>query len=374
MVDSFLAVVLGFSTILLGLTALYFYRDANNKNKQSEFEEFSKKLNASNKEEIDKTWKPYKEQLQRDLDILKASIEQQKAIAIKNSERFDSKIEDLLNATSGMQEDAQNLTKALKGDTKQQGDWGEQILKKALEDAGLVEGLEYELQPSYKGKDGDQLRPDAVIKLSDGRNIIIDSKVSLTAYERYVRSDNDDDKKNSLKEHINSIKNHVKQLSDKGYADIEEIGSPDFIFIFVPIDSALSLALSHDWNVQELANKNKIAFMTPIHLISILKMTAYMWRVDKQQKHAEEVANRAGLLLDKYSNFSEAFSNIAEKLQDAMASYEIAHNRLTEGKGSLHTQMELLEEAGMKGKKSISLITSASPVIWILFEERQVTP
>ena len=202
MVDSFLAVVLGFSTILLGLTALYFYRDANNKNKQSEFEEFSKKLNASNKEEIDKTWKPYKEQLQRDLDILKASIEQQKAIAIKNSERFDSKIEDLLNATSGMQEDAQNLTKALKGDTKQQGDWGEQILKKALEDAGLVEGLEYELQPSYKGKDGDQLRPDAVIKLSDGRNIIIDSKVSLTAYERYVRSDNDDDKKNSLKEQL----------------------------------------------------------------------------------------------------------------------------------------------------------------------------
>ena len=354
MVDSFLAVVLGFSTILLGLTALYFYRDANNKNKQSEFEEFSKKLNASNKEEIDKTWKPYKEQLQRDLDILKASIEQQKAIAIKNSERFDSKIEDLLNATSGMQEDAQNLTKALKGDTKQQGDWGEQILKKALEDAGLVEGLEYELQPSYKGKDGDQLRPDAVIKLSDGRNIIIDSKVSLTAYERYVRSDNDDDKKNSLKEHINSIKNHVKQLSDKGYADIETIESPDFIFIFVPIDSALSLALSHDWNIQELANKNKIAFMTPIHLISILKMTAYMWRVDKQQKHAEEVANRAGLLLDKYSNFSEAFSNIAEKLQDAMTSYEIAHNRLTEGKGSLHTQMELLEEAGMKGKKSIS--------------------
>ena len=210
-----------------------------------------------------------------------------------------------------MQEDAQNLTRALKGDTKQQGDWGEQILKRALEDAGLIESLEYELQPSYKGKDGNQLRPDAVIKLSDGRNIIIDSKVSLTAYERYVRSDNDEDMKDLLKEHINSIKNHVKQLSEKGYSEIEELDSPDFIFIFVPIDSALSLALSNDWSVQELANEKKIAFMTPIHLISILKMTAYMWRVDKQQKHAEEVANRAGLLLDKYSNFSEAFSNIA---------------------------------------------------------------
>ena len=252
--DSFLVVVLSFSTILLGLIAIYFYREGYNKNKHSEFEEFSKKLNASNKEEIDKTWKPYKEQLQRDLDILKTSIEQQKEIAIKNSERFNAKIEDLLNATSGMQEDAQNLTKALKGDTKQQGDWGEQILKKALEDAGLVEDLEYELQPSYKSKDGGQLRPDAVIKLSDGRNIIIDSKVSLTAYERYVRSDNDEDMKGLLKEHIHSIKNHVKQLSDKGYSDLEEIESPDFIFIFVPIDSALSLALSNDWSVQELAN------------------------------------------------------------------------------------------------------------------------
>ena len=248
--DTFLIVVLGFSTVLFGLITIYLFKKSNNnENKQLEFEEFSKKLNDSNKEEIDKTWKPYKEQLQRDLDILKNSIEQQKATAIKNSERFNSKIEDLLNATSGMQEDAQNLTRALKGDTKQQGDWGEQILKRALEDAGLIENLEYELQPSYKGKDGNQLRPDAVIKLSDGRNIIIDSKVSLTAYERYVRSDNDEDMKDLLKEHINSIKNHVKQLSEKGYSDIEELDSPDFIFIFVPIDSALSLALSNDWSV-----------------------------------------------------------------------------------------------------------------------------
>ena len=352
--ETFLISVLGVTSVMLGLVAFYFFNESKKENKHAEFEEFSKKLNASNKEEIDKTWKPYKEQLQRDLDILKNSIEQQKETAIKNSERFNSKIEDLLNATSGMQEDAQNLTRALKGDTKQQGDWGEQILKRALEDAGLIENLEYELQPSYKGKDGNQLRPDAVIKLSDGRNIIIDSKVSLTAYERYVRSDNDEDMKDLLKEHINSIKNHVKQLSEKGYSDIEELDSPDFIFIFVPIDSALSLALSNDWSVQELANEKKIAFMTPIHLISILKMTAYMWRVDKQQKHAEKVADRAGLLLDKYSNFSEAFSNIAEKLEDAMESYDIAHKRLTDGKGSLHTQMELLEEAGMKGKKSLT--------------------
>ena len=210
--DTFLIIVLGFSTVLFGLITIYLFKQSNNQNKQLEFEEFSKKLNDSNKEEIDKTWKPYKEQLQRDLDILKNSIEQQKATAIKNSERFNSKIEDLLNATSGMQEDAQNLTRALKGDTKQQGDWGEQILKRALEDAGLIESLEYELQPSYKGKDGNQLRPDAVIKLSDGRNIIIDSKVSLTAYERYVRSDNDEDMNDLLKELINSIKNHVKQL------------------------------------------------------------------------------------------------------------------------------------------------------------------
>jgi len=159
--DTIFIIVLSFSTFALSLTSAYLlwlvFFKSDNKNKQSEFEEFSKKLNDSNKEEIDKTWRPYKEQLQRDLDILKKSIEQQKETAIKNSERFNSKIEDLLHATSGMQEDAQNLTKALKGDTKQQGDWGEQILKRALEDAGLIESLEYELQPSYKGKDGNQL-------------------------------------------------------------------------------------------------------------------------------------------------------------------------------------------------------------------------
>jgi len=297
---------------------------------------------------------PFKEQLQRELDILKKNIDEQNNQSAKEFGRFEQQFQSLVAATTNMQEDAQNLTKALKGDTKQQGDWGEHILERALEDAGLVEDLEYKLQPNYKTKTGNNVRPDAVVFLTDDRNIIIDSKVSLTAYEEFVNADNDDDKKSFLKSHISSIKNHVKELSEKDYSELEQINSPDYVFMFIPIDSALTVALSNDWSIQELANEKKIAFMTPIHLMSILKMTAFMWRVDKQHKNAADVANRAGLLLDKYANFSDAFSNIAEKLEDAVESYNVAQNRLTDGAGSLHSQMKNLEKLGMKGKKTLS--------------------
>ena len=193
-----------------------------------------------------------------------------------------------------------------------------------------------------------------MVFLTDDRNIIIDSKVSLTAYEEFVNADNENDKKSSLKSHINSIKSHIKELSEKDYSELEEINSPDYVFIFFPIDAALTIALSNDWGIQELANEKKIAFMTPIHLMSILKMTAFMWRVDKQHKNAADVASRAGLLLDKYANFSDAFSDIAEKLEDAVESYNVAQKRLSDGTGNLHSQMKDLEKLGMKGKKTLS--------------------
>ena len=154
-----------------------------------------------------------------------------------------------------------------------------------------------------------------------------------------------------MKEHINSIKNHVKQLSDKGYADIEEIGSPDFIFIFVPIDSALSLALSHDWNVQELANKNKIAFMTPIHLISILKMTAYMWRVDKQSKTIKDIASAASDIYDKTVSVYESFVKANQSLDLAKTKMDEAKLRLQDGSGSLSKKVEKMKKLGRLSTK-----------------------
>jgi len=351
--------------ILSGLILFIFKKDSNT-NKDIKIDEGLKQLiqqvslennttmREANISEIKNTLLPFKEQLQRELDILKKNIDEQNNQSAKEFGRFEQQFQSLVTTTTNMQQNAENLTKALKGDTKQQGDWGEHILERALEDAGLVEDLEYKLQPNYKTKTGNNVRPDAVVFLTDDRNIIIDSKVSLTAYEEFVNADNEDDKKSSLKSHINSIKSHIKELSEKDYSELEEINSPDYVFIFFPIDAALTIALSNDWSIQELANEKKIAFMTPIHLMSILKMTAFMWRVDKQHKNAADVASRAGLLLDKYANFSEAFSDIAEKLEDAVESYNVAQKRLSDGAGNLHSQMKDLEKLGMKGKKTLS--------------------
>ncbi len=312
-------------------------------------------IQNANLTEIKKTLNPFKEQLQRELDVLKENIQQQNIKGAEARAKFGEQINNLLSATTEMQEDAQNLTKALKGDTKQQGDWGEQILEKSLEDAALQKDINYKLQPSYKTKDGGQLRPDAVIFLTEDRNIIIDSKVSLTAYEKYVKTDNSEEKKLYLKEHIASVKNHIMQLSSKNYNELEEINSPDYLFIFFQIEAALSLALSNDMKLQKMANEKRIAFLTPINLMAILRITEHLWQIDKHNKYAEDVAERAGLLLTKYANFIDSFSEVADKLEGAKTSYLMAHKRLTEGSGSLHTQMIELEKLGMKGKKNLSV-------------------
>ena len=247
-----------------------------------------------------------------------------------------------------------NLTKALKGDTKQQGDWGERILERSFEDAGLIENLEYVLQPNYKDRQGNNLRPDAVILLPNDRNIVIDSKVSLTAYERFVNTENEDDKKSFLKEHIQSIKGHIKNLSSKNYNDLEDINAPDYLFIFIPIDSALSVALMNDWDLQTLANEKKIAFATPINLLAILRIAENLWRLDSQNKHAEDIANRAGLLYDKFSNFTKDLFEVGKHLDRAKESYDSAQNKLIEGDGNLFTQVDKLKGLGAKTQKTLS--------------------
>lgn len=304
--------------------------------------------------EIKKTLTPFKEQLQRDIDLLQDSIKKQNLERAASDGKFSQQIDSLLNATGGMQEDAQNLTKALRGDSKQQGDWGEQILEMALEKAGLQENINYLLQPNYKDKKGNNLRPDAVILLPNERNIVIDSKVSLTAYDKFVNSEDEEEKQAHLKDHITSIKNHIKGLSSKNYNDLEGINAPDYLFIFVPIDFALSIALSNNWDVQTMANDNKIAFVTPINLIAILRIAENLWRLDKQNKNAENIASRAGLLFQKFSNFNEDFSKVAEHLNKAQDSYNSARSKLVDGDGNLFSQVDKLKELGAKTQKTLS--------------------
>ena len=311
-------------------------------------------IRDANLSEIKKTLTPFKEQLQRDIDLLQDSIKKQNLERAASDGKFSQQIDSLLNATGGMQEDAQNLTKALRGDSKQQGDWGEQILEMALEKAGLQENINYLLQPNYKDKKGNNLRPDAVILLPNERNIVIDSKVSLTAYDKFVNSEDEEEKQAHLKDHITSIKNHIKGLSSKNYNDLEGINAPDYLFIFVPIDFALSITLSNNWDVQTMANDNKIAFVTPINLIAILRIAENLWRLDKQNKNAENIASRAGLLFQKFSNFNEDFSKVAEHLNKAQDSYNSARSKLVDGDGNLFSQVDKLKELGAKTQKTLS--------------------
>jgi len=351
--------------ILSGLLFLIFKKnskdegdiDFDNKIKQlfkEVTDENNEALRQTNVSELNKTLAPFKEQLQRELTILKENIDSQKELSTKNFGKFEVEFQHLVNLSKGIGEEADNLTKALKGDTKQQGDWGERILERSFEDAGLIEDLEYILQPTYKDKNGDNYRPDAVVKLPDERDVIIDSKVSIKAYVDFVNSENDSDRENYLKLHIKSIKDHIKELSKKDYSRLEGVNSPDFVFMFVPNDSALQVAVTNDnWGIQELANKANISLISPFHLMSVLRITAYMWRIDRQTKNVEKIAERAGLFMDKYSSFVEDFSKISDKLKDAMDSYDNAEKKLVSGSGNLHSQIKLLEEQGMKGKKDI---------------------
>ena len=306
------------------------------------------------KNQLEAKLKPFSELMQREIDQLQESIKKQSLERAKSEGRFTEQIDSLRSATFGMQEDAQNLTKALKGDVQQQGAWGEQVLETALEKAGLQENISYYLQPTYKDRKGNNLRPDAVIMLPNERNIVIDSKVSLTAYDKFVNSEDEEEKQAHLKDHITSIKNHIKGLSSKNYNDLEGINAPDYLFIFVPIDFALSIALSNNWDVQTMANDNKIAFVTPINLIAILRIAENLWRLDKQNKNAENIASRAGLLFQKFSNFNEDFSKVAEHLNKAQDSYNSARSKLVDGDGNLFSQVDKLKELGAKTQKTLS--------------------
>ena len=356
--------------VILGI-AFYFWNQNKNADKAKEdkkqllgeiLEEAKKEIASSINEkhiselknQLDSQLKPFGTQMQREIDQLKKNIEREMLERAKDGAKFGQQIEDLLNATSGMQEDAQSLTKALKGDSQQQGAWGEQILETALEKAGLQENINYLLQPNYKDRQGNNLRPDAVILLPNDRNIVIDSKVSLTAYERFVNAENEDDKKSYLKEHIQSIKGHIKNLSSKNYNDLEDINAPDYLFIFIPIDSALSVALMNDWDLQTLANEKKIAFATPINLLAILRIAENLWRLDSQNKHAEDIADRAGLLYDKFSNFTKDLFEVGKHLDRAKESYDLAQNKLIEGDGNLFTQVDKLKGLGAKTQKTLA--------------------
>jgi DNA recombination protein RmuC len=253
-----------------------------------------------------------------------------------------------------MSEEAERLVKALKGDKKAQGTWGEVVLARLLELSGLREGIEYSREKTLKGETAKRYRPDVIVHLPDNKDIVVDAKVSLSAYEQYVAA-SDDEKvaKKWLDEHVAAIRNHIKRLAEKRYEMLESIATLDFVFIFVPIEPAYLLAVQHDPNLFSFAFEKKIILVSPTTLLSTLRIVENVWRFERQNKNAEEIAKQAGALLDKLAGFVEDLENVGNKLDAARKHWQDAMYKLKDGKsGTVFRRAQKIMELGARSKKS----------------------
>ena len=314
-------------------------------------DEKSVKFTERNKENIKQILTP----LQDKIKLFEDKVDKTHKESIDYHAALRQQIIGLKELNEQMSKEAINLTKALKGDSKTQGNWGELILERVLEKSGLEKDREYVLEKSFNTNDENKtrLRPDVIINLPDNKKMIVDSKVSLTAYEQYVNSENEDDKAQFLKEHIASLNRHVSQLSEKKYEDIYEIESPDFVLLFVPVEPAFGVAINNDNQLYNKAFEKKIIIVTPTTLLATLRTIDSMWQNEKQQRNALEIARQAGALYDKFEGFVNDLTKVGKKMDEAKIEYKGAMNKLVEGRGNLITSVEKIKILGAKAKKSL---------------------
>lgn len=312
-------------------------------------EEKSNKFTEQNKENIKNILSP----LQEKINTFENRIEQTHKESIDYHAALRQQIIGLKDLNEQMSKEATNLTKALKGDSKMQGNWGELVLERVLEKSGLEKDREYFVQQSFTKQDGQRVMPDVVIYLPDNKKMIIDSKVTLTAYERYVNEEDETLQAVHLKEHITSLKRHIDQLSEKNYQDLYDIESPDFILMFVPIEPAFAIAINQDNKLYNQAFEKNIVIVTPSTLLATLRTIDTMWNNEKQQRNAIEIARQAGALYDKFEGLVKDLMGVGKKIDDAKKDYSAAMNKLVEGKGNLITSVEKLKKMGAKAKKSL---------------------
>ena len=312
-------------------------------------EEKTQKFTEQNKENLKNILSP----LQDKILHFEKKVEDTHKESIDYHAALRQQIVSLSEMNAQMSKETINLTKALKGDSKMQGNWGELVLERVLEKSGLEKGREYEVQQAFTTPEGTRILPDVIINLPDGKKMVVDSKVSLTAYEKYVNEEDDVQQNLHLKEHVNSVKRHVEQLSDKRYQDIYQMESPDFVLLFIPIEPAFALALQEDLTLYNKAFEKNIVIVTPSTLLATLRTIDSMWTNQKQQENAIEIARQAGALYDKFEGFVSDLIKIGKKMDEAKVEYSAAMNKLTEGKGNLVTSAEKLKKMGAKAKKAL---------------------
>ncbi len=254
-------------------------------------------------------------------------------------------------------EDALNLTKALKGENKTQGNWGEIVLERILEQSGLREGSEYKTQGSFKDESGKTFRPDVIVHLPQKKDIVIDSKVSLVAYEAFMKAEEPLEKERALKQHIQSIQAHVKGLSEKRYEDLEGLRSLDFVLLFMPIEGAFLLALEQDGSFFKTAYEHNIMVVSPSTLLVTLRTIEHIWRTERQEQNAQEIVRQAENLLDKFAAFAEDMNKIGTHIERTQGAYDDAMNKLSSGKGNLIRRAENMQKLGLKPKKALPIVS-----------------
>jgi DNA recombination protein RmuC len=312
-------------------------------------EEKTLKFTEQNKENLKSILSPLQDKIQ----LFEKKVEDTHKESIDYHAALRQQILGLKEMNEQMSKETINLTKALKGDSKMQGNWGELILERVLEKSGLEKDREYSVQQSFTNESGQRIQPDVIINLPDGKKMVIDAKVSLTAYEKYINEAEDNNQVLFLKEHVTSLKRHVEGLSQKNYQDIYQMESPDFVLLFVPIESAFAVALQEDNSLYNKAFEKNIVIVTPTTLLATLRTIDSMWANQKQQENAIEIARQAGALYDKFEGFVGDLLRIGKKMDEAKVEYSNAMNKLVDGKGNLVTSVEKLKKMGAKAKKSL---------------------
>ncbi|MFT5667744.1 MAG: DNA recombination protein RmuC [Vicingaceae bacterium] len=311
--------------------------------------ENSNELSQTHQKELNQLLQPLKEKIKS----FEENIEKKYIDEIKERTDLKSELSKLLELNNTLNTQAQNLTTALKGDNKTQGNWGEMILERILESSGLQKGIEYETQVSDTNSENKRIQPDVIIKLPENKHLVVDAKVSLVSYEQFNSTREDEERGKHLKSHLLSIRSHIKNLSDKNYQSGVSLQSPDFVLLFMPIEAAFSLALQHDHQLFQYAWERKVVLVSPTTLLASLRTISSVWKNERQTKNAQDIAEKAGNLYDKFVGFIKDMESIDKSLKDAQNHYNDAFNKLSTGRGNLVKRAEKLKELGAKASKSL---------------------
>jgi len=311
--------------------------------------EQSNQFSNQNKQSVEELLKPMREHL----DKFKKETEEFYVKTGKDNHSLSERLTELMQMNNRLSEDANNLTNALKRDTKAQGNWGEVILERILESTGLQKGIHFTPQETNKNEEGKTVYPDMVVHLPEERHLVIDSKVSLTAYERFTSTDDEIVQKEALKSHLISIKKHIDELSKKDYQKLHGTSSPDFVVMFIPIEPAFIQAVATDESLWQYAWKNNVLLVSPSSLLFVTRIVMQLWRQEDQKENIEKIVERGAKLYDKLQTFASTFEKIGSSIDSAKSSYDDAFNQLSTGRGNAIRQAEMLKDLGVVSKKEM---------------------